>query len=235
MAENPNQFEIVNAPVAAGAKGRHGRFLIRTDLYAAILHEDRFKHNVVSESPAKVITVLALLLIAAGAAHYFYLSHQLRQLRPQVEELAGKAEFTRRDLDNAKTRIADQRERVAKRTQLIEFAKKRTNWGPLLEGVFASTPAQIELTSVQGSSGGLPQPQVALIVSGRASTRNSRLDCDKFRLLLVEALAEAGIQNAESKFTKLEEVDPGSKTVGNSFLVTEFTIQLKWSGENHGR
>lgn len=235
MAPAPDHLPIANDSLAASVKGRHGRFIIRTDLYAAIVHEDRLGRQAVRESPAKVIGALALLFVAAGAAHYFYLSHELQVLRPQAEELARQADKTRRDLELSKAQITEIRERVAKRNQLMQFAAKRNNWGPILEAVFASTPAQIELIAIQGSAGGLPQPQVALSVSGRTATRNSRLDCDKFRLLLLEALREAGIENAEAKFTRLEETDPGAKTVGNSFLVTEFTIQLKWSGVNHGR
>jgi hypothetical protein len=229
MAANPEQFEIMNAPVAGTVKGRHGRFIIRTDLYAAILHENRLGRQTVQESPAKVIVMLAVVFLVAGAAHYFYLSHQLNALRPQADELVSKADFARRDLENAKLRIVDLRERVAKRDQLMKFAKSRNNWGPVLEGVFACTPAYIELTAVKGTAVGQPQGHVLLNVSGRTATRNSRLDCDKYRLLVLEALTDAGIQNAEAKFTRMEEADPGAKTVGNSFMVTEFTIQLSWN------
>ena len=208
------------------------RILIRTDLYAAILLENRLiKHQAtVRQSPMLVFVAMLVLLVCVGSAHLFYLLHQVGELRPQEKAITERAQFTQRDLDNSRVRIGDQEAKVAKRTLLLKFAKERLSWAPVLESVMAITPAQIELTSIRGSYFG--QNAGSLVISGQTATRTSRLDCDKFRLLLVQALSDAGF-HATSKFNNLLEVD--ANPTGANFLTTQFVIQLNWGGEANGK
>ena len=208
--------------------------ILRTDLYAAVLHEDRLTRNqkAVRESPSYFLIGFVILLLGAGAAHYLFLQQMVKRLRPQSEELATKAATAQKDLQEANLRLLAQQKKVARRTALLSFADHRLSWAPVLETLYATTPPQIELTRIHGSC--FFSQSATLQISGKTATRNSRLDCDKYRLLLIQALSDTGIA-AEGKFARLEDVDSGNKSAGNTFLITEFTIELTWKIQANGK
>jgi len=206
--------------------------ILRTDLYAAIRLQDRLQQTKKADQATyrSLIGLFLFLLVAAGS-HYFYMVDQVNRLRPEAEAASNRASKIQKDLQSAQERIDQQHEKVSRRTALLAFANNRLSWAPVLEAVFEVTPPYIEMKSITGISAN--QESNKLVISGRTATRNSRLDCDKYRLLLVEALSRLG-HNAEGKFAHLEEIDAGVKT-GNAFLLTTFDIELTWNTKSDGR
>lgn len=207
--------------------------ILRTDLYAAILHEDRLQKNEARAQGSiwKVIVGFSLALLTAGGIYYYCLQQQVEALRPQASAAKARLEKIQRDLQGATERTEALRDKVARRDVLMRFAKNRLSWAPIMEAVFQATPGHIELTTLKANCS--MQQKCTVRVRGRTATRNSRLDCDKYRLLLTEALGEMGIP-AEAKFISLAEVESGVPS-GNAYLSTVFEIELSWTSQPHGK
>lgn len=204
--------------------------IIQTNLYTVLLHEEREarKEKWVRQAPFLWIAGLVFILLFAAITHYAGLRHKVQATRKQSTELAVQSASIQKDLQSADLRILAQRSKVSKRDAVIRLARNRMNWAPLLEAIYATTPAQIELTSFQGLC--MSQLECVLRISGRIATKDARLDCDKFRLQLAQVLGEIGI-TTQGKFNRLEEAGPLPRMEGTAYPATEFTIEFDWNNQ----
>ncbi len=119
---------------------------------------------------------------------------------------------------------------VAQRDAVLGFAKKRLNWAPVLERIFAATPANIEITVLHVKDAAMGESTVQ--ITGRSTGAQPRLESDKCRLLLESALTGSGY-SVVAEFIKLDDSAATIHVEQTDYPAAEFVIELKFTNAIH--
>ena len=135
------------------------------------------------------------------------------------------------DLVQARERSEVLGRKVRHRNSILGLANDRLAWAPLIEKLFTVVPSSIQLSSLRANFVG--SERCTIRVAGLTATQRPRLECDKFRLLMVSTLAEAGV-NVEGRFVALEDLDEALRLGGETYPQATFVIELSWKNSPHG-
>ena len=175
------------------------------------------------------IAIGALSLSIAAAAGFWWVTYvELSALRGEhAAKMATDAKLDG-ELARAREKAAKREADAARRDVVLRYAASRTNLAPMLERLFAATPANVEISGLQIKA---PNTDgVVVEVHGRSAGAQPRLECDKCRLLLANAVSEAGF-NVTATFSKLEDAPGTIHFEECEYPAADFVIEMKLKPE----
>jgi hypothetical protein len=193
--------------------------VVRTNLCAERLVQKRAATGRRRVAGALVIVVLIAFLA------WQYSRAQVTELRRQHAASKSAEAVLDRDLAAAHARAAERMAQAARREPVLELAKKRWIWAPVLERVFAAMPENSEISLLQIRAADADDYIVQ--VTGRSAGEQPRLECDKCRLLLADALVEAGY-SVTAHFARLEDSVATIRFEETDYPAAEFVIELRF-------
>jgi len=202
------------------------KLVVRTNLYSTRLGRHKSKRWWWRAAGS----ILALL--AAGAASWLAADREAFLLGQEYNRQVANKTRIEKELCVIRDRVAARTDAARRRDQVLRFANQRWNWAPILSRVLAATPDNVAFTSFRINATTLEEG--TLLIAGKSAGAQPRLECDKCRLLLVDALREAGY-TALGEFTRLDDSEEVIRSAGGEHLSADFVLQLKISRSNRER
>lgn len=193
---------------------------VRTNLCSELLERERAK------LPARRAVRAGVLVILLALGVWWGLRIHVEHLRSEQVAVTARQAALTRDLAEARKRDADRKEQALRRSTILDFADKRSNWAPLLEKIFAAIPPNVEISSLRIDSAS--QKNCSIQITGISAGEQPRLESDKCRILIADTLARAGYL-VDADFIKLGELDKTIRYADADHPAAEFVIRLTWA------
>jgi len=196
------------------------------------------RSNLVSEARSqrrrfatRQIVRVGLLLLSAAAFTFWSMIHgELTKVRQEYAAKQVAEKKLDEDLDLARAKAAQRKTEATRRNAVLGYASSRTNLAPVLETLFAATPANVEISALRISAPDMDGCTVQ--ISGRTAGAQPRLECDKCRLLLADAVAETGF-TVTATFSKLEDALGTVHFEEAEYPIADFVIEMKLKPAPH--
>ncbi|MES2568985.1 MAG: hypothetical protein V4710_02895 [Verrucomicrobiota bacterium] len=172
----------------------------------------------------------SVAVICLGLCGWGALQSRVKELRKTSARLRTQHESIGAQLAAARVRASQIAATATRRNAIVGMAKNRFNWAPLLARMFSIVPENMEFSSLSATCSN--QNACRIEISGRVASEKPRLDCDKFRLLLINTLPELETA-AGAQFLKLEDSEEKITVDQIPYSVSHFIIALNWNHRPH--
>ena len=199
--------------------------IIRTNLYWEFAEQP-------PTDPWKGRAIMAAMLLVLLAAGYWYFLTTQRETWQQ-NALAAENRYAelQAQLATLRERVQAVREKAEARAPIIDYARRRLNFAPVLERVLAAAPANVEFSRLRLMSDG--QAGFRLLLIGSGAGEQPRLVCDKLRVQLIDGL-ETEFPGVIVNFDSLDESTRTIQIEGQKRAVADFTISATWRNAAYG-
>ena len=201
--------------------------IIRTNLYAPEMEQPRAPVI----TPVRLAVTAGIMLVAFLAVQSLVLYREVQTLRLEVAAQSSIEEPIRQKLEGARTRAIALSKKIQKRQAIMGCLNGRVNWAPVLERIYSAIPDDVQLSELRLSHN--EKGACVVLLNGRAAGNQPRIEADKCRVILLDALQEIA-PAAIASFISLDDADQTVHRDGQEMPVAKFSIQISWVDHANG-
>lgn len=195
-------------------------------LHLNLFHEHEAARRARQRDPVKLAILVGLVLAMAMGAFYMVRAQQVRSMTAEQTRLQSDWNRLEPRLAQAEEEIEDYRSLIESSTTLVGLVEGRVLWGPVLEVILKTVPANVQLTRLRGSllEG---RRTVSVTLEGISAGSEPREVAETLRRQLIRRFAE-NYEHADASFRSLEDSSARVTMEGQPFATARFDIDLRF-------
>jgi Tfp pilus assembly protein PilN len=202
-------------------------------LHLNLYHEIQKQHRARKRDPLK-LGMYALGAVMLGFLGYYFL--RVAQVSETASTLVGvQADWQALE---PKQKAAAAREAEisanAKLTEsLVQQIEGRYYWGPILERIMQTVPAEVQLTRLEANRAADKAKKVSVMLNGISTGAEPRQTAEDLRTALEQGLGSDTVK-VTSAFKQLEDSEDKAQLRGQALPTATFTIQIELAKNEPG-